>query len=268
MLISLAKLKAAAGRVAPPPTPADTSPEGRAGQFMALVRELVETAPYAAEGALWAARPQWWWFERLGCSRSTLQRTVRDLTDAKRIKTTTKRVAGSKMPLYREGSPDEKSNEDYARMMCKFFDGMFKKKYEIDPKTNQFTSEAVDKMVKSTRKDYGCAVELAKMWGGDALPILKSVCMNWTDFQSIVHSEIDYAMTEAKEKGTKCGLKHVKKAYPSIPQLLWFAAWRPGMVLEFHLMVMQAKVAGDDPNSNPNAMLAKYGSNDPLTGSF
>lgn len=255
--LSAAKVKAANAKMAalkiPPPVPA-----GRAGQLLMLVRELVETSPTEAEGALWAVRPLCWWGEQLGCSTRQVQREIKTLLDEGRVKTVQKRVAATPLLFIREGSPDEKSPEDYARMMRAYLDKKFK------PKAGELNKEQVDELIKRSKRNYGCLVQLGKWWGDDALPILKSICENWTDFQSVVHSEIDLAIADAKEKGEKCSLLHVKKAYPSIPQFRWFAEWRPGMVLELHLMAMQAKGGGP----NPNKLLAKYGSNDPLSCSL
>lgn len=220
----------------------------RAAQFLALVKDLVTTAPYEAEGSVWAARPQAWWADKLGCSTRQVRRIVRTLVEAKQVKTAQRMVDGVKVLLYREGSPDEKSPEDYARMMRAYLDAKFKPKAAV----GELTKEQAADLVKRSRRSYGCLVQLAKWWGEDALPILKSVCESWTDFQSTVHDEIDLAIDDAKAKGETCDLKHVKKDYPSIPQLRWFAEWRPNVVLEFHLVALQAK-----PGSDPNALLGK-----------
>ena len=229
--------------VVPQPVASD-----RASQFLALVKEIVATAPHEAEGALWAARPQEWWADKLGCSTRQVRRIVTDLVEAKQVKTVLKQVDGVNTLLYRLGSPDEKSPEDYARMMRAYLDAKFKPKAAA----GELTKEQVNDLVKRSKRNFGCLVQLAKWWGEDALPILKSVCEGWTDFQSTVHDEIDLAIDDAKAKGETCDRKHVKKAYPSIPQFRWFAEWRPNVVLEFHLVALQAK-----PGSDPNALLGK-----------
>jgi hypothetical protein len=231
------KPKAKAPAVVPQPVVSD-----RASQFLARVKEIVATSPYEAEGALWAARPQEWWADKLGCSTRQVRRVVRTLVEAKQVKTAQRMVDGVKMLLYREGSPDEKSPEDYARMMRAYLDAKFKPKAAA----GELTKEQANDLVKRSKRNFGCLVQLAKWWGADALPILKSVCESWTDFQSTVHDEIDLAIDDAKAAGETCDFKHVKKAYPSIPQLRWFAEWRPNVVLEFHLMALQA---GSDPNA-------------------
>lgn len=233
----------AAPAVVPQPVGSD-----RASQFLALVKDLVTTAPYEAEGSVWAVRPQAWWADKLGCSKETVRRLIKDLGKEHKIKTVQKMVAEVKMLLVREGSPDEKSVEDYARMMRAYLDAKFKPK----AKAGELTKKQANDLVKRNQRNFGCLVQLAKWWGEDALPILKSVCESWADFQSTVHDEIDLAIDDAEAKGEACDLKHVKKDYPSIPQLRWFAEWRPNVVLEFHLVALQAK-----PGSDPNALLGK-----------
>lgn len=138
-------------------------------RLRAEIEAEIDENPWPAEGAVWAARPPQWWADRLGCSVSTVRRTVKDLVKAKLIKTVVKQVDGPKMLLYRLGSPDEKSPEDYARMMV----AVWRKHWRTNGK-------------RETPTDFGRFVELGKHWKAQGPAILKTVLDDWPGFMQCV----------------------------------------------------------------------------------
>lgn len=179
-------------------------------RLLTLVREVVDTDPYPAEGFMWASRPQEWWAEQLGRDPKTIQR----LSHKPPFRWVRKRVDGRPRILLREAIPGEPpSPEEYARPMVAVWRNHWR------------TPE------RETRHDYGRLVELAKHWKSLGPAILKTVLDEWSGFMmSVEHHQLETGEGEKKYFD-----------FPSTSVILRYRATAYGL----HMHAVQSKQADD-----------------------
>lgn len=148
----------------------------------------------------WAAKPLSWYATELGVSADTIGDTIG--RGAVGVVPFMKRVVKPKgeprVTLLRPGDPSvDKIPEDYANVMQAYY--------------LKATGEK-----KVSGDEYGQLVGLAEAWGHKAPEVFATICTHWREYAHHMHTFIDIAKDEAKERGVEIDFYHLTLTRPRI----------------------------------------------------
>lgn len=183
-----------------------TAPADPAEHLLWLVDGELTHSPHYLDGAMWAARPQAWWCDRIGISERTLRRYLKKPP----FQTLVAHVYGVKTTLIRVGKPLPPTK----RLVQRHLMNIWRKRVKAP-----------------SAKDYGLMAGLVDAWGLELAPsILHLVIDKWPAFMAGAKIEIE-------KLGTKGHIKYF--THPALSVIRRFAP----VGAELYLMQQQEEVA-------------------------